>query len=715
MNSKTKRIVCSPLVASSLLFGAPVALGIFVSVVRLLGTRYPYLGWATTVNSDAEELYLGHTLYQNPAHGYTGQVYTPLFPAVVSLFDRLYLWNGWSLVVVIGASVSLAVLAARIAYTRTGPAPLVVCVLGAAGIGGVAYWCVASVKLSLLDEGRADQMAWALALWGLIAVADFGPRPSRRRVVIAALLLTAGLWTKQTTFGIAGLAVAWAIGLAAISALERKAVLLLVAVICGVNLALLVVLNILTHGWEFYFNFEEATRQSNEWSYGGNIIKGLQSSALAIGFVAVTWLAVAVTVALRRLRRSARSRSFTALARLRKLLVAEEPTGRRALLLGLYIALGFPLAAYIMRKQGTETNQMIGVVWALGLLAAAGWHVAQRQAYAAAAAGVCVASFFALTQLGPIQEVAANASVDIPALEHSEQWLTVPAELRSWASDHTLYMPLFSDLNVPQGGPLYTNYYNFADLLSAGNQPLHLVHALLDRRFDGVEPIGLEGEAYTSANGKWEENYLWKLDEVIAARYAPEPGLPQGVLGRRPGPEKEAWMRHCFGPFAAGGSHFRIHRGGGFWCSFSPDRLQLVRTPAPLSEVVTTQSVRLTGTIAASLSEQAGNQVNLVVEGGPGAEWVARVAVAPGRSRDLVVSTYFDGALLGSKRVTATALPGGRREVRLAVTPTDARPGPPLAAGRGAVTLPSPAVNAPFELVATSGAAIDLSAARLES
>jgi hypothetical protein len=725
MNAKTKRIVCAPLVTSSLLFGAPVAFGIAVSVVRLLGTRHPYLGWATTVNNDAEELYLGHTLYQNPAHGYTGQVYTPLFPATVSLFDRLYLWNGWSLMVVIGASAALAALAARIAYTRASPVPRGVCVLGAAGIGGIAYWCVASVGLSLLDEARADQLAWALALFGLIAVADLGPTPSRRRVVVAALLLSAGLWTKQTTIGVAVPAVAWVLALAAVSALSRKAALLFIAVLCGVNLALLLLLNLLTHGWELYFNFELATRQSNEFTYGGNVVKGLQSGALAIGFVAFAWLATAVGAAMLKRRRATtpeRRRSARRLPRPRAralsgslsgLLAAEEPTGRRVLLLGIYIVLGFPLAAYIMCKQGTETNQMIGVVWALGLLAAAGWRVAQRHAGTAAAAGVCIALFFALVQLGPVGEVAANANVKIPAFEQAQQWLEVPAELRSWARDHTLYTPLFSDLNVPRGGPLYPNYYNFADLLSAGSQPKYLVRALLDRRFDGVAFIGLEGEAYTSANGKWEENYLWKLDEVIAARYASQPGLPQGVMGRRPGPEGAAWMRHCFGPFPAGGASFRIHHGGGFWCSLSPERLKLVRTPAPFSEVVTAQPVRLSGAITVSLEKRAGAQVDLVVEGGSHGEWLARVASASGGSRDLVVSTYLGGALHASKRVTAATLPGGRRGVRLEVTPTNGSIGPPRSTGTGVATLTAPAVKAPFALVASSGAEIDLSATRL--
>lgn len=162
-----KRIAGSLLIASPLLFGVPVALGIVISVIRLLGTHYPDLGWATTVNSDAEELYLGHTLFQNPAHGYTGLAYTPLFPELTSLLCHIYLWNGWPLLLVIGASVALATLAARIAYLPSGPTARVVRMLGAAGIGGFAYWCVSSVSLSLLDElgpirwpGRLRYLDW---------------------------------------------------------------------------------------------------------------------------------------------------------------------------------------------------------------------------------------------------------------------------------------------------------------------------------------------------------------------------------------------------------------------------------------------------------------------------------------------------------------------------------------------------------------------------
>jgi hypothetical protein len=704
------RIAGSPLSLAPLLFGAPVLLGIAVSLIRLLGVRYPNLGWATTVNNDAEQLYLGHTLYQNPAHGYTGQIYTPLFPAIASLFDRLDLWNGWPLVMVIGASTSLAALAARMAYRRGGPAPRVVCMLGAIGIGGLAYWCVANVGLPALDEARADQVAWAFALFGLIAVADLGPMPSRRRVVVAALLLSAALWTKQTTVSVVAPAFAWVLALAAVSALNRRAALLFVAVLCGTNLVILLVLNLLTHGWEFYINFELATHQWDEFTYGENITKGLQSSGLAIAFVGVAWLA-SVVRAVR--HRATRSRARAPTERLRALLVAEDPTGRRTLLLGIYIVFGFALAAYFMRKQGTETNQMIGVVWALGLLAALGWRAGQRYAGTAAASGACVALLFVLLQLGPIDEVAASTGVNVRNLEEAVQWPAIPAELRLWAGDHTLYTPLFSDLNVPQGGPLYPNYYNFADLLAGGTQPLYLVHALLDRRFEGVALFSLEGDDYSSANGKWEENYLWKLDEVIVARYGVEPGLPEGILGRRPGPERAAWMRHCFGPFVAGGVSFRIHHGGGFWCSFSANHLQLVRAPVPLSEVVTTRPVRLSGAVAVSLEGRPGAQVNLMVKGGRGADWTARVAAA-GKSHGVTVSTYLAGKPLGSRTLSTVTLPGGRRGVRLSVIPTRGQLGAPIAGGPGAAALTAPVANAPFAVVATSGSTVDLDAVHLE-
>jgi hypothetical protein len=580
----------------------------------------------------------------------------------------------------------------------------------AVGIGCVAYWCVASIPLSLLYQGRSDQLAWAFALFGLVAVADLGPAPSRRRVAAAVMLLSAALWTKQTTFPVVGVAAAWVLALAALSAIERRAALLFLALLCGINLASLLVMNLATHGWEYYFNFEIAARSPNEFTYHENLIKGLQSGALGAGFVVATWCTCAASARIRRRVQPGRSRGIAqAGERLRRLLHADDPAGRRVVLISLYVVLGFATALYVMRKQGTETNQLIGVVWALGLLAAAGWRSAQRRPGTAATAGACVALLFVLVQLGPIRAAVSSTGIGIPALEVEEQWYSLSPELLAYTRHHTVYAPVTADLNVPEGQPPYPNYYNIDTLLAVGTQPLYLVHALLNRHFDAVALFPEEGNEGASASGKWEENYLWKLNEVINARYVEDPRLPGELLARRPGPERAGWMRSCFGPFAAPGASFRIRRGGGFWCSFAPDELKLVRTPAPLSEVVTTRSVRINGTIALSLGNGSGAQVELELNGGPGGAWAARVAPVPGRSHELAVSVRVGHTSLGSVHVPAAVLPHRQLGVRLSMTP-GGQGGPPLVTGVAASTLAVPSVAAPFAIVATNGASFDLHA-----
>jgi hypothetical protein len=702
------------LAAAPLLFGVPVMLGIAISVIRLTGTAYPNLGWATTVNSDAEMLYLGHTIYQNPAHGYTGLLYTPLFAIFVSFLLHVHLWNGWSLLVAIGAGTALIVLVARVAYLPGSSPPRLVRVLSAVGMGGIAYWLVSSMELSLLDEARPDQPAWALALFGLVTVAGFGPAPSRRRVMLAVLLISAALWTKQTTFVIAGLTLVWVWVLAAVSALTRKAAWLFTVALGAVNLGMLLVLNLLTGGWELYFNFEMGLRHALFSRYSFYVTEGVQSAALAAVLAGAIWLACGLHGATARRRLSMRPQARTLIGGVRGLLVSEDPAGRRILLLGLYVPLGFASAVYCMRKQGTSDNEFIGVVWALGLLAAAGWHQAQRHARAVAAAGACVALSFVLAQLAPIREISANASIRIPALENAIEWQSVPSWLLQWARDHTLYLPAMSDLNVPNGGPLYPDYYNIVDLLAAGNQPMYLVHALLNRRFDSVGYFGGDGE-YSSGYGKWEQNYLWKLDEVIAARYVASPDAPLGVLVRRPGPERAAWMRDCFGPFAGGGASFRIHRGGGFWCSFAPGQLALVATPAPLSEVVTTRSVHVAGSISVSLGEPVPAKLTLVLAGHGNTTWMARVTTAPADPRDVTVTTYLDGDQLGSTTIATTRQAAAQRVVRLALVATGARPGPPIARAGTTGTLTVPAAAGKFALVASGRVAVNLNAMHLQS
>jgi hypothetical protein len=691
---------------SPLLFGVPVAIGIAITLVHLLSTSHPTLFFDATVNDDAEQLYLGRSLYNSPAHGYVGLFYTPLYPVLISLFDRIHLWSGWSVLLTIGASTSLLGLAARLAYSPAGSPRRSVRILAALGVGGLAYWCVSGMELALLANGRPDELAWAFALFGLIAVADFGRSPSRRRIVLAALLLSAAFWTKQSTIAVAIPAAAWVLALALLSVLPSRSAWLFIVVLAGVNLALLIAQNLVTNGWEYYITFEIPIAMWSTSNYGPLLVNGLETCELMIPFIAATWLAAAIAI------RGEPHRRATNIATLRRLLADDDPTSRRILLLGGYVIVGFALAVYFRRAEGTAGNQFIGVVWSLGLLAAIGWHVAQRHARAAATAGVGVGLFFALTQIAATHGALANTGFDTPPLESISSWSELPPTLLAEASHRTIYIPELADLNVPEDGPLYTDYYHIADLLAVGQQPTYLVQALLNRHIEVVGYFNIENQ-FTSSHGRWEENYLWKLNEVIAARYQPSRDIP-GLLERRAGPERDVWMRHCFGPFAAAGASFRIRHGGGFWCSFTADRLQLVKTPAPLSEVLTTEPVHARGAVTVTIAKSASSQADVALEHGRTPFWTARVTPSPTDPRDVVVSTYSNGAPLGSVSVSAPPSDGGTRSVRLALTTdADGHTGAPTRTGPRAATLTMPTTQATFALIATQGAAIDLSGAHL--
>jgi hypothetical protein len=141
---------------------------------------------------------------------------------------------------------------------------------------------------------------------------------------------------------------------------------------------------------------------------------------------------------------------------------------------------------------------------------------------------------------------------------------------------------------------------------------------------------------------------------VIAAGYAPAPGLPPGFLSRRPGPSRAPWMRSCFGPFELAGVDFGIRAGGGFWCR-EGDALTLRDTPAPRSEVHSLGSVKqVTGALPVSLTGRAGS-FEIRLRTGSGRSW-SLTGHASRRSVSLALSA--DGRSVGS----AEARPGAQLE-----------------------------------------------------
>jgi hypothetical protein len=213
---------------------------------------------------------------------------------------------------------------------------------------------------------------------------------------------------------------------------------------------------------------------------------------------------------------------------------------------------------------------------------------------------------FLVSESAPIQRTLRQHHVLVPPKSERVLAFEQYPGLRAYASRRTVYHPVFTDLDAARTGRVYQDYDNLEALLASGYQPGHLVQALLARRFDVVYLLPDDRRHERDAGtGTWEDNYLWKLDQVMQAKYQPLRTAPEalrvaqsipagvvrftspGIFVRRPGPDPAPWMSRCFGPFHIAGVSWRIARGGGFWCrSAGPgDSLGLVSTRAGLSEL----------------------------------------------------------------------------------------------------------------------------------
>ena len=554
-----------------------------MSIVELLSMARPDLGWATTVNSDAEALYLGVPLHQDPADGYTGQLYTPLFPFVVSLLYRVHFWTGWPLLVIELSGLGLVALAAWLSRRPGRPWSLI----GGVGIGALCWWAVSCLDVPVLYQARSDQFAWLLALGGLVTASAAARTIRLGPLVMAVLLLSAAFWTKQNTITAPLVAVLWFTVLAICGAITMRRAVLLTSVLFVGNLLVLGGLNLISDGWEWRLNFVLPSRHWQSPDIGIWINEGLGGGALAFAFLGAMGLVAVGRVP----RHPVRPR----LTRVRPAVAAWHAQARPAVAAGaplaLMVVVGFVAAVYFRRKQGGSDNQFLGVVWAAGLLGGLLWSIAGATLRRSVAASLVVLAFLVVGWRASDPQPGTDGVIVRPLHQVAGQ-RPLPPALLQLADRGLLYMPVSSDLNVRKQRVVYPNYYNFADLLAAGSQPLALVRAFEDRRFAFVQslPDFPEAVAYTSAHGKWEENWLWKVNQVIAARYAPSPNISP-LLERRPGPEQAVWQRRCFGPFTLAGTHWRIGHGGGFWCNPASGLVTQRGTPAPATELRTDGAV----------------------------------------------------------------------------------------------------------------------------
>lgn len=186
-----------------LVYGATAAAVIFLAdlVVSLVGIcflRHPWVLYSDNFVADAEAVATGHLQYGNPATQFVGFYYTPLFTFVVAGLLKLYWWEGWGQVLsMLAIAVSMAALIRMVWATTSRPQSRVVTasVVVALSFGGLTAF-------PGLYEYGVDQLAWCLLVIagtiifrGLLSPAGL----SHRQMLVAGLLLTGSVLSKQTT------------------------------------------------------------------------------------------------------------------------------------------------------------------------------------------------------------------------------------------------------------------------------------------------------------------------------------------------------------------------------------------------------------------------------------------------------------------------------------------------------------------------------------
>jgi hypothetical protein len=574
-----------------LLFAVPILYTIGDSLVHVVQLSHPYLGDTSGVEIDGQTVYLGIPLFQSPAAGYTPEPYTPLFPVLIGALDHALLWRGWGYLLGQLGIVALMLACARFAYsTRTGSwVDRGLSVLPAVGIGALAWWLVVFVPFNLVYAIRPDHLSWAFALIGLALVPAVA-HGSRRAWVLALLLLSVGFWAKQTALLASVAAVAWLAIAAARGRASRRTATTFGAALLVLNGAAFAALVVATSGWASTFLLTMPGRHAQALGTLRSARELLEAVAVSAALAAWLWLVWFV-----RARRSSDD--------------APRPPARTieiATVLALFVVLDAPVSIIFRQAQGAASNVFLGIAWALALLCAIAYGLDRAHPAGAVAAAVAVAALFGLSESTRAKKALEDVRVHVPAKSTRALAIEEAPALRAYARSHSVYHPVYADVNAEPSHQLYPTHDNFQALLAAGYQPKFLVRELLNRRFDAVFLLQDDRVRERAAGtGKWEDNYIWKLNQVMLAKYRVSSDIPAavaaarsapsalapyvspGVLALRDGPDPAPWLRFCFGPFDIAGAKWSIRRGGGFWCrpGGRGALLRLVATPADWSEV----------------------------------------------------------------------------------------------------------------------------------
>ena len=466
-----------------------------------------------------------------------------------------------------------------------------------------------------------------LALGGMLLV----PRAlkgSRGAMVAAVVLMTLGFWAKQQAQGAMTVAVVWAVIAAFAGVVAWRRVALFTVFLAVANLAVFGFLYVTSDGWSYYYIFQ--VPRDHFW--GAAPLHLVLRSTWQIG-----WLPLAFTAGL---LMAAAWANVNRRSGWRGRALVQNSDVQQLVLLLLFVICATPVAIYSERHQGSLENQLIGPLWGLALLAAFGWRLSGRRPSARIATGLAVAVLASLS-LG-FGNSATGELLQLAGMNRIREAATIKvfAQIRedvlAASRDHTVYDWYHVDLGM-KGGHVPSSGI-VCDMTAAGLNPIALERAFVTRRYDLVMMAPFPTHPGCSGFGKWEEDYFWKINTLIAAGYQSNPSrYPADVLERRPGAAPVAALHElarCFAPYRLGGVLFRIGTGGGFWCQSSPTdpRLTLGVVPAEGSETISDGVVvSAIGSLVVTLPPGEGT-AGISVHGERGMEYlVAPLSAEPGR------------------------------------------------------------------------------------
>lgn len=577
-----------PVIAALLLVG-----GVIVSAVALVGVAHPDLAWSDLVVLDAKAWNTGHFPYGDPAVGYVGLLYTPIFTGTVAMLLDVTWWEGWGPVVSLASvGVSLVViarLAGRGSSDRRAAFPAV------AAIVAFPLAAFTIFPTNGVFEARPDQLAWCVLLAAAArVVVDAGrtgedvDRRSVRGRVVTGLLLAISVLAKQTTL-IPALVVAVAAAgvpfLAARSGVSRtpsarsRAVPiegLVAGAVGGVTLGLL---QVASDGFAYDLLFGLA-RRHGRWRTVGEVIES-DLELLAVP-IAVSVAALIVMLAPLVLRRS-RGDGWH---RLVPLVVAVAVA-----------AATVPGAVLAQAKQGGDTNQLAGPVWGAALVLATA--VMLSDARARRAAGRVVGVLLVVSTAGFVTSRLEARSVGVPDLVLDHEWKEVPADLVAANDVDRLVLDYeYPSYSITRDNSETPGEHIAPDLTAAGYTPRAFVRALLDGKYERVRLFPDVFNGYASGYGQHDESFFWKINEIIRTGYdragnVRVSGSDPGVTLYAPGPRLSdlGWMAKCFGPYRSGRLDLEVRAGGGRWC-VRDGTLGLDAGPISTSELVLRPATR---------------------------------------------------------------------------------------------------------------------------